>query len=101
MATAVLDAPRTDRARRVACALLLALGVAFLISVLGGSGTTAAVGRLGGDYPAFHAAGEMVLAGDGDHLYDPHRQAAAQAPYYGDDDDGGYLPFAYPPVVAL
>jgi hypothetical protein len=56
---------------------------------------------LGGDYPAFHAAGEMVLAGDGDHLYDPSLQAEAQAPYYGEEDDGGYLPFAYPPAVAL
>jgi hypothetical protein len=101
MATAVLDAPGTARSTRVARALLVALGIAFLISVAGSDGSGAAVGRLGGDYPAFHAAGEMVLAGEGDHLYDPRRQADAQAGLYGDEDDGGYLPFAYPPAVAL
>jgi hypothetical protein len=85
----------------VARAILLALGIGFVVSVAGGSGSHAAVGRLGGDYPAFYAAGRMVLHGDGAHLDEPARQAAEQRPYYGDEDDGGYLPFAYPPAVAL
>jgi hypothetical protein len=85
----------------VARAILIALGLGFAVSVAGGSGSHAAVGRLGGDYPAFYAAGRMVLHGDGAHLDDPARQAAEQRPYYGAERDGGYLPFAYPPAVAL
>lgn len=54
--------------------------------------------RLGGDYPAFYAAGSIVADGDWDELYSDRRQQAEQAGLI--DDDGGFLYFSYPPFVA-
>ena len=87
------------RPDRLARAVLLALALAFIVAVadgagLGTDGTEGA--RLGGDYPAFHAAGSIVLDGDLAELYSPDRQQAAQSELGID----GYLAFAYPPHVA-
>ena len=95
------DGPPTGagRARRVAWAFLLALGLAFAVAVAGGAGLGPDAGdgaRLGGDYPAFHAAGSIVLAGDIDELYDSDRQTREQR----DLGIDGYLAFAYAPHVA-
>lgn len=54
--------------------------------------------RLGGDYPAFYGAGAVVLDGDWDELYSGERQQIEQTGLI--DDDGGFLYFSYPPVVA-
>ena len=54
--------------------------------------------RLGGDYPAFYAAGSIARDGDWDELYSAERQAEEQAGLI--DDQGGYLYFSYPPFVA-
>lgn len=54
--------------------------------------------RLGGDYPAFYAAGSIGLSGDWDELYSAERQAEEQAGLI--DDEGSYLYFSYPPFVA-
>lgn len=54
--------------------------------------------RLGGDYPAFYAAGAIAGDGDWDELYSAERQATEQAGLI--DDDGSYLYFSYPPFVA-
>jgi hypothetical protein len=54
--------------------------------------------RLGGDYPAFYAAGAIALDGDWDELYTAERQQAAQSGLI--DDEGGFLYFSYPPFVA-
>ena len=54
--------------------------------------------RFGGDFPAFHAAGELVYAGEGALLYDRARQAAAQADYL---PGGEWLPYPYPPPLAV
>jgi hypothetical protein len=100
------DSPRlptlvlaSDRARRVAVAVLLAMAAAVLLSTMSGSGSGTVGGRLGGDYPAFYAAGRMVVDGQGHQLYDADRQATAQSELFGDEHDG-YLSFAYPPQVA-
>lgn len=87
------------RLRLYSRAVLFAVLVAFVISVAGGSGNEAAAGRLGGDFPAFYAAGTIVAEGDWATLYDPARQLEAQAGLFEDDDDG-FLYFAYPPYVA-
>ncbi|MFQ5556299.1 MAG: glycosyltransferase family 87 protein, partial [Acidimicrobiales bacterium] len=79
-------------------ALLAALAIAFAVVLAGSDGSATVSGRLGGDYPAFHAAGELVLSGDIDRLYDPDAQAEAQAGLLG--GESGFLPFAYPPHVA-
>jgi hypothetical protein len=54
--------------------------------------------RLGGDYPAFYAAGAIAGDGDWDQLYQAERQQREQAGLI--DDEGGYLYFSYPPFVA-
>ena len=87
---------RIDLAAR---ALLFAVAAAFVFSVLSGSGTSTASGRLGGDYPAFYAAGRMVNEGHGDDLYDAKQQETTQRGLF-PEGDKGYLPFAYPPAVA-
>jgi len=52
-------------------AAVLALAVAFLVVLLSGSGTTTLTGRIGGDYPAFYTAGQIVAAGEAANLYEP------------------------------
>lgn len=89
---------------KIAHAILLALVVAVGIATVAGAGIGAdqhvadgeSSARLGGDFAAFYAAGSIVWNGDIDALYDPARQAEAQA----DLGLDGYLAFAYPPHVA-
>lgn len=78
--------------------LLLTLAGAFIFVVTNGDGSTTASGRVGGDYPAFYAAGTLVNDGRIDELYDPGAQAEVQDTLLGSDD--GYLSFAYAPHVA-
>lgn len=54
--------------------------------------------RIGGDFPAFYAAGDIVLSGDADELYDLSRVVEAQTGLETTSPPGS-LPFAYPPVV--
>ncbi len=88
------------RIRLYTRAALFAVGTAFVITVLSASGADAVSGRLGGDFPAFYAAGSIISDGDWDHLYQPERQAEAQAALF-PEADGGYLYFAYPPHAAV
>jgi hypothetical protein len=93
---------RGDGAARILLysrAALVALAAALVISVVGASGADGVSGRLGGDFPAFFAAGEIVADGDWTELYDPDRQLAAQEELFG-DTEGSFLYFAYPPHVA-
>ncbi|MGI9604591.1 MAG: glycosyltransferase family 87 protein [Acidimicrobiales bacterium] len=91
----------SDRANRLAKAALGAMLAAFSIAVWVGAGldgqpVAEGAARLGGDYPAFHAAGSIILDGDLDQLYSAERQRAEQE-HAGID---GYLAYAYPPHVA-
>src|SRR5947207_9971002 len=83
-----------DRLDRIAKAVLFALVVAFLVTVLSGSGSDTAAGRVGGDYPAFYGAGRIVLDGDAAHLYDVKRQEQAERDLFAGNHDG-LLYFAY------
>lgn len=86
--------------RRLPAALLLALGLAFALTVLTAEGGSAVSGRLGGDLPEFVGAGALVDADvDAATLYDPAAQVAAQAPYLPPGEGGGIL-FGYPAFVA-
>ena len=91
------------RLNRISIAILLALAIAFVAAVQSATGlsdsTTSQVseGRLGGDFPAFYAAGAIALDGDFDELYVAERQRAEQVGLGLD----GYLAFAYPPYVAV
>jgi hypothetical protein len=57
-------------------------------------------GRIGGDFPAFYGAARIVRSGAWQSLYDPIVQSRAQADLL-PDSQGGWLPFAYPPFVAV
>lgn len=78
---------------------LLALAAAFLLILVSGSGTTTLTGRIGGDYPAFYSAGQIVADGKAGTLYSLEQQRAYQKAWIG--DESGVLPFAYPPHFAL
>ncbi len=92
-----MDAPRL---RRFGLALLFAQVVAAVILWVTADGlSTPQGGRLGGDFPAFYAAGVAVLRGEISTLYDPAAQAALQAPYVG--PGGRAIVFPYPPPVAV
>ncbi len=88
-----------SRLRLYSRAALFAVVVAFGISVLGASGGDAVSGRLGGDFPAFYAAGSIAADGDWADLYDPDRQLAEQSRLFPESDDS-FLYFAYPPHAA-
>jgi hypothetical protein len=78
---------------------LFALAVAFLVILVSGSGPTTLTGRIGGDYPAFYSAGQIIADGAAENLYSPKTQSDYQKPLIGDQT--GFLPFAYPPHFAL
>ncbi len=78
---------------------LLALAVAFVVILLSGSGPQTLTGRIGGDYPAFYSAGQIIAGGEAKNLYSPQTQAAYQKPLIG--DQSGVLLFAYPPHFAM
>ena len=87
------------RLRLYGRAALFAVVAAFAISVLSASGGDAVSGRLGGDFPAFYAAGSIAADGDWANLYDPDRQLAEQARLFPESDES-FLYFAYPPHAA-
>lgn len=78
---------------------LIALAGVFLVFLVSGSGTTSLTGRVGGDYPAFYAAGQIIADGKADSLYSPVQQRDYQKPLLG--DQSGFLLFAYPPQFAI
>ena len=61
-------------------------------------GAVAPSGRLGGDFPAFYSAGELVRVGRGGEIYEPASLREVQAPLL--PESNSYLKFAYPPFVA-
>ena len=80
--------------------LLAAIAVAFIFAVLSGSGASTVTGRLGGDYPAFYGAGRIIAEGDFRELYNWKRQLASQKGLFPGEEET-FLPFMYPPYVAL
>jgi hypothetical protein len=96
--------PRLTREQvtRLSVAVLAALTVSLLVTLLSGSGAETATGRLGGDYPAFYAAGRIARDQGLDEVNDLDALADAQADLYPEDEAGdGFLTWAYPPHVAL
>lgn len=88
--------------RRVlySAALLAGLAIGFSVFVLTSDGlTTAGGGRMGGDFPAFYAAGRLAGSSDPWRLYDAAAQQDAQRDLFPNVRDG-WIPFAYPPYVA-
>jgi len=85
------------RLRAYPLAILITLAAAVLFATITFDEADAD-SRLGGDYPAFYAAGSIAAAGDWDELYSQERQQREQTGLI--DDAGGYLYFSYPPFVA-
>ncbi|TML11000.1 MAG: DUF2029 domain-containing protein [Actinobacteria bacterium] len=86
---------------KIAVAIAAALAIAFAIALASGSGADTATGRLGGDYPAFYAAGRLITSSQRSDMYDPARQAQMQQGLFPADSEQGLLYFAYPPHTAL
>lgn len=80
--------------------LLGALAAGYIIAIFWGKGASTLTGRLGGDYPAFYAAGRIVAEGSMLDLYDSQRQIAAQKDLFPNEKDA-FLPFPYPPFMAF
>ena len=93
-----LDAAWTRRLTLYPRLLLGTVGLAFVIVIMAGDGSSTAGGRVGGDFPAFYSAGTIVADGNIDDLYDPVTQAAAQDQLLGRED--GFIMFPYAPHVA-
>ena len=98
LGTDLLAAPWLTRLAR---AVALALAIAFAVALASGSGAETASGRLGGDYPAFYAAGRLITSDERGEMYDATRQAETQQGLFPGDADEGLLYFAYPPHTAL
>lgn len=79
----------------IPAALLATLALVVIVGALAGSMED---GQLGGDFPAFFAAGDIVVDSGYENLYDPAVQQSAQEGLI--ENEGGYLFFAYPPFVA-
>lgn len=87
-----------DRLVRFGGAVSLALAVAFAIHVITADGvSTVAGGRLGGDWAPFRTAG-VLASRDPSLILDTSAQAAAMSQYFA---EGGFLPFANPPITAF
>lgn len=86
--------------RRFSLAILLGLAAGVTLAFLSADGLSIAGGSLGGDYPAFYAAGKIIAEGQGAALYDVALQERMQQGLHA-DGDRGFLIFAYPAYVAL
>jgi len=93
---------RRDRLRFVATAIpiFLAIIVAVQIATTRGGATLLGPG-LGADYPAFHAAGRLLLDHPGHRLYDLELQARIQDQARPGAPPQGSLSFVHPPFTAL
>ena len=88
------------RQRLYPMAVLIGLVLGFSIFVLTTQGLTSVLGgRMGGDFPAFYAAGRLAASPHPERLYDPAAQQDAQRDLI-PGAPNGWIPFAYPPHVA-
>jgi hypothetical protein len=96
--------PRSARAawrlRAYPTAFISGILIGFLSFALSTSTTHGKWGRLGGDYPAFYAAGAMVADGNASQLYSLTTQQIEQAKLF-PGARADFLPYVYPPFVAL
>jgi hypothetical protein len=76
---------------------LLAIFLAVVFAVFTARDGAIVSGRLGGDFPAFYAAGKLVAQGESHSIYDPNRILSEQQRVM---STGGYLPFVNPPHFA-
>lgn len=79
--------------------MIASVCLALVLATIVGSGASTFGGRLGGDFPAFYAAGRMVIEGSGGVLYDAGVQTEFQTDLFLEPER--YLYFAYPSFTAV
>lgn len=90
--------PHDFRLRTYPVAAIGSVLAALVLVVATSGGADSLTGRLGGDFPQFYGAGQIVADGDGRLLYDLDRQVEAQAPFL---EEGTGILFAYPAAFSL
>ncbi|MCB0325242.1 MAG: DUF2029 domain-containing protein [Bdellovibrionales bacterium] len=86
------------RRERLAGAVAVGILLSLLLALISDSSSEGMFRR--GDFPAFYAAGAIVLEGLSERLYDPTLQAAIQQRHW-PSLTGEFYAFAYPPFVAV
>lgn len=79
--------------------VLLGYFIAILIVLFSGTGPKMLSGRFGGDFADIYAAGRMVSTSGLSELYNLDQQIKMQKDLF--PDGKSFLPFPYPPFVAL
>lgn len=88
----------SGRRRRLAGSILLSLVISLGLILLIDPAHTSSLKR--GDFPAFYAAGQILLRGADERLYDYRLHSEIQNQYWS-SLDGEFYAFSYPPYVAL
>jgi hypothetical protein len=89
-----------QRLRVYPAAVLAAFVGVFALHLWRADGVATETARLGGDFPAFYAAGSLVADGRVDEVYDGKAQAEAPVGISPDAPDAFFM-FAYPLFVAV
>jgi hypothetical protein len=89
------------RLRLYPAAVLFTILAAFAITAVTAEGARSGAGTLGGDHAAFHAAARLLADGRGGELYNWRAQMEIQSDLHPNHSPGAFLPFVYPPFVAL
>ena len=88
-------------ARLYAFAIPIGLATALVVLISTSQGLrTIRGGRIGGDLPAFYGAARIIRSDQPTRLYDAEAQQISQRDLFPDSKDG-WIPFAYPPFVAV
>ncbi len=95
----IFDVLTPWRAKWYPIGILIGIALGFAIALVTGEGATTLTGRLGGDFPAFYAAGRLAASGEFAKIYDLERMTREEEAYL--PGEQGVLPFPYPPHVAL
>lgn len=89
-------------ARLLILCLPLCLLASWIAAAAAGDGRLDALGNpLGGDFAMFYIAGQMALHGEWSNLYDEPLQQARLLELFPGLPADAYLPFRYPPLVAI
>lgn len=88
-----------DRLNLFSGVILFVLLTVFVALLFSGKTPVVLGSRIGSDFVPFYAAGRIAAASGFTQLYDLQRQIAAERDLL--PEHKGYLPFPYPPLVAL
>ena len=95
----LIESETKNRISKYAYCVLIGICLAVIIALFSGEGAFILSGRLGGDFPAFYAAGKIIAKGEHNQIYNIEFQKKEQKNLI--QDAGAFLPFSYPYYVAL